>query len=178
MSTSVPGIFTQSVFSGVAKRATTQKAAAAGFAQIFTTMLAHQMHQSMVGDDVGPMGIGGGASGDIYGSLLDQAMGTTLAKSKSMAGLTRMISRGLGRQSHPVALALKNSLLKVANSSTVGGLQIGRRENATENAAMMQRSSQFGSGTLSGRDARGPILLPPRSESVAPLLLPPSPLEG
>jgi hypothetical protein len=63
MSTSVPGIFTQSVFSGVAKRATTQKAAAAGFAQIFTTMLAHQMHQSMVGDDVGPMGIGGGASG-------------------------------------------------------------------------------------------------------------------
>ena len=92
MSISTPGVFTHSVFSG-ATRQTNQKAAAMGFAQIFTTMLAKQMRQSMVGAENGPMGIGGGATGDIYGAFIDQAMGKTLASSKSMAGLTRMISR-------------------------------------------------------------------------------------
>ena len=68
---------------------TNQKAAAAGFAQIFTTMLAKQMRESMVGQENGPMGIAGGATGDIYGSFLDQAMGKALANSKSMSRLNK-----------------------------------------------------------------------------------------
>ncbi len=175
MSSSVPGIFSQSVFSGGAKRQTNQKAAAAGFAQIFTTMLAKQMHQSMVGEDTGPMGIGGGASGDIYGSLLDEALGKTLAKSKSMAGLTNLIDRQMSAPRHPIASALKNSLVKIAatDPARLTSGQLGRGI-----ATGIERSSQFGTGGAFRTDARGPILLPPAPAGVAPLLQPPSPLEG
>jgi hypothetical protein len=174
MSASVPGVFSHSVFSG-ATRQTTQKAAAAGFAQIFTTMLAKQMHQSMVGEDTGPMGISGGASGDIYGSLLDQALGKTLAKSKSMAGLTRMIDRQMSGPRHPVASAFKDSLTKVAamDPSRPAPGQLG-----SGIATGIERSSQFGTGGAFRSDARGPVLLPPAPATMAPLLQPPSPLEG
>jgi Rod binding domain-containing protein len=176
MSASVPGVFSQSIFSGGATRPTNQKAAAAGFAQIFTTMLAKQMHQSMVGEDTGPMGIGGGASGDIYGSLLDQALGKTLAKSKSMAGLTKMISRQLSGPRHPIASAFKDSLIKVAASEPSRAAS-GRLADGIE--TVMERSSQFGTGGVFGSDSRGPVLLPPApAGGVAPLLQPPSPLEG
>jgi hypothetical protein len=60
MAVSVPGIFGHSAFSGGATRKTDQKAAAAGFAQVFTNMLAKRTHQSMVGEDSGPMGTEGG----------------------------------------------------------------------------------------------------------------------
>jgi Rod binding domain-containing protein len=176
MPISVPGVFSQSVFSGSATRQTNQKAAAAGFAQIFTTMLAKQMHQSMVGEDSGPMGISGGASGDIYGSLLDGALGKTLAKSKSMAGLTKMISRQLSGPRHPIASAFKDSLIKIAASAPTRS-ETGRLADGI--ATVMERSSQFGTGGVFGTDSRGPILLPPApAGGVAPLLQPPSPLEG
>jgi len=175
MPVSVPGVFGHSVFTGGANRATSQTAAAAGFAQIFTTMLAKQMHQSMVGEDTGPMGIGGGASGDIYGSLLDQALGNTLAKSKSMAGLTRMINRQLSGPRHPVAAAFKSSLTRVASSESLGAVT-GQRMDGIE--TVMQRTSQNGTTAGFPSDARGPILLPPAPTDMAPLLQPPSPLEG
>jgi Rod binding domain-containing protein len=175
MPASVPGVFSHSVFSGGATRQTSQKVAAAGFAQIFTTMLAKQMHQSMVGEDTGPMGIGGGASGDIYGSLLDQALGKTLAKSKSMAGLTKMINRQLSGTRHPVASAFKNSLTRIAASEPsrtamaqgTGGIE-----------TVMERSSQIRTGGAFRSDSRGPVLLPPAPIELAPMLQPPSPLEG
>jgi Rod binding domain-containing protein len=174
MPISVPGIFGHSAFSGTVKK-TDQKAAAAGFAQIFTTMLATQMRQSMVGEDNGPMGTSGGASGDIYGSLLDQALGKTLAKSKSMQGLTKMINRQLSGARNPVASALKNSLIKM--DDTRGTLpEAGRLGSGI--ATVMERSSQFGTPGTLGSDARGPILLPPAPTEMAPLLQPPSPLEG
>jgi len=175
MPVSVPGVFAHSVFSGGATRPTSQKAAAAGFAQIFTTMLAKQMHQSMVGEDSGPMGISGGASGDIYGSMLDQALGKTLAKSKSMAGLTKMISRQMSGPRHPVASAFKDSLIKVA-AMEPPSLETGRLTGGI--ATAMEHASRFGTGGEFPSDARGPILLPPAPSAMAPLLQPPSPLEG
>ena len=175
MPVSVPGIFTQSVFSGGATKQTDQKVAAAGFAQIFTTMLAHQMHQSMVGEDSGPMGISGGASGDIYGALLDQALGKTLAKSKSMKGLTAMISRGLRGPRHPIASAFKDSLINMDQTRTVRPAS-GQQGNGIE--TVMAHSAQLGTSRSMRSDARGPILLPPAPSEMAPLLQPPSPLEG
>jgi Rod binding domain-containing protein len=175
MPISVPGIFAHSVFSGGTVKKTDQKAAAAGFAQIFTTMLAHQMHQSMVGEDTGPMGTSGGASGDIYGSLLDQALGKTLAKSKSMQGLTKMISRQFSGPRHPIAAAFQNSIIKMDGAR--GTLpEAGRLGSGI--ATVMERSSQFGTAEGFGSDARGPVLLPPAPTEMAPLLQPPSPLEG
>jgi Rod binding domain-containing protein len=175
MSVAVPGIFSQSVFSGSATRQTSQKVAAAGFAQIFTTMLAKQMHQSMLGEDSGPMGTEGGSSGDIYGSLLDQALGKTLAKSKSMKGLTAMISRGLKDPSHPIASSFKDSLIKMDQTTTTTPIS-GHAKSGIE--TVMVHPSQI--GTMRGMriDARGPVLLPPAPTDMAPLLQPPSTLEG
>ncbi len=175
MPVSAPGVFSHSVFSGGATRPTNQKAAAAGFAQIFTTMLAKQMHQSMVGADTGPMGIGGGASGDIYGSLLDQALGKTLAKSKSMSGFTKIISREMSGPRHPIASAFKDSLIKVSATGPSSPI-MGRIASGIE--TVMERSSQFATGGGFHSDSRGPVLLPPAPDSMAPLLQPPSPLEG
>lgn len=175
MPAAVPGIFSHSVFSGGATRPTNQKAAAAGFAQIFTTMLARQMHQSMVGEDTGPMGIGGGASGDIYGSLLDQALGKTLAKSKSMAGLTKMISRELSGPRHPIASAFKDSLVRLVAFKPTS-TETGRLADGIE--TVIERSSQFRTGGGFRSDPRGPVLLPPAPGALAPLLQSPSPLEG
>jgi Rod binding domain-containing protein len=176
MAVSIPGVFGHSVFSGGATRATNQKAAAAGFAQIFTTMLAKQMRQSMVGEDAGPMGIGGGANGDIYGSMLDQALGKTLAKSSSMAGLTRMINRELTGARHPVASALKDSLVKVAARESLRP-ETGHLAHGL--ATSVEHRSQFGTSGAFRMDSRGPVLLPPAPAGVmAPLLQPPSPLEG
>ena len=53
------------------------------------------------------MGIGGGATGDIYGAFIDQAMGKALAGSKSMSQLNKMIDRELSGPRHPVSSALK-----------------------------------------------------------------------
>ena len=175
MPASVPGIFGHSAFSGTATRQTNQKAAAAGFAQIFTTMLAHEMHHSMLGDDAGPMGTSGGASGDIYGSLLDQALGTALAKSKSMSGLTKMINRGLSSPRHPIASAFKDSLIK-AQPSAPARSETGRIASGIK--TVMERVSHFGTAAVSRSDARGPVLLPPAPTQMAPRLQPPTALEG
>ncbi|HLX37456.1 MAG TPA: rod-binding protein [Candidatus Binataceae bacterium] len=172
MPATVPGIFARSFFSGGATRQTSQKSAASGFAQVFTTMLAHELHHSMLGEDSGPMGTSGGASGDIYGSLLDQAMGKALAKSKSMAGLTRMISRGLSGPRHPIASAFKDSLIKAQPSSSIStGSETGHERDGIR--TVMGRVSQFGTPAISGSDARGPVLLPPAPTEMAPLLQPP-----
>lgn len=177
MPASVPGIFAHSVFSGGVSKPTNQKAAAAGFAQIFTTMLAKQMHQSMVGADTGPMGTNGGASGDIYGSLLDQALGKTLAKSKSMSRLTQMIDRDLSGPRHPIASAFKDSLVRVNfEPSRPAHTETGRATRGI--ATAMEHTSRFGAEGVMRSDSRGPVLLPPAPSTMAPVLQPPSPLEG
>jgi Rod binding domain-containing protein len=172
MSTSSPGIFghsgifSRSVFSGGAIRQTNQKAAAAGFSQIFTTMLAKQMRESTVGTDKGPMGIGGGATGDIYGSFIDQAMGKALANSKSMSQLNKMIERQLVDPRHP-----GNAASKASPSSQNQFVR-----NAVLGAASSSLSPIY-TGVTMTNDARGPLLLPPAPASSAPVLLTP-PSEG
>jgi Rod binding domain-containing protein len=175
MATSTPGIFVHSVFSGGSSRQPDQKAAAAGFTQIFTTMLAHQMHQSMVGADTDPMGTGGGASGDIYGSMLDQALGKTLAKSPSMKGLTQMISRELAGPRHPIASAFKEALLRM---DTAGATRPNSGQLADGIETVMAHPVRSETRGVMHSDKRGPVLLPPAPLGLAPVLQPPSPLEG
>jgi Rod binding domain-containing protein len=173
MSVSSAGVFTRSVFSGATPQ-TSQKAAAAGFAQIFTTMLAKQMRQSMVGPENGPMGTGGGATGDIYGAFLDQAMGKALASSKSMSQLNKMIDRELSGPRHPVS--------STSASAKPSALELARNARL-ESAAQMGTVATTGvlspvyTGVTMPADAHGPILLPPSPSVTAPVLLPP-PSEG
>jgi Rod binding domain-containing protein len=162
---SISGVFTGSIFKGTTPQ-TKQKAAAAGFAQIFTTMLAKQMRQSMVGAENGPMGIGGGATGDIYGSFIDSAMGKALANSKSMNQLNRMITRELAGPRHP-----GNAASKASSSSANQFVR-----NAVLRAASSSLSPIY-TGVTMTNDARGPQLLPPAPASSAPVLLTP-PSEG
>src|SRR5574337_1255373 len=96
-------VFTRPVY-GRDKAAGQQKAAT-GFTQIFTSMLAGQMRRAMVGPDKGAMGTSSGASGEIYGALLDQALGKTLANSGAMARMRAMIGRSLSRSAHGVGSA-------------------------------------------------------------------------
>jgi len=171
---STQGVFSRAVFSGTVPQ-TKQKAAAAGFAQIFTTMLAQQMRQSMVGEDNGPMGISGGATGDIYGAVLDQAMGKALANSKSMSRLNAMIDREISGHRATGSAA--------TSTSKADGIELAR--NARTRIAASLVSTPETNGTVSPiytnatmpTDARGPVLLPPSPSSTAPLLLTP-PNEG
>lgn len=161
MSLSGPGIFTRSTFSS-ASRETNQKEAAMAFAQIFTTMLAKQMRESMVGAETGPMGIGGGATGDIYGSFIDEAMGKALAGSKSMSQFTKMINREISGR-HAAMSSGKdpkpNSIALVHNTETSGA------------------PSPIYTGVTMPADKLGPVLLPPSPSPTAPVLLTP-PSEG
>ncbi len=173
MSVSTPGVFNRSMFASATPQ-TSQKAAAAGFAQIFTTMLAKQMRQSMVGSDNGPMGISGGATGDIYGAFIDQAMGKALAGSKSMSQLNKMIDRELSGPRHPVSSAskdVKTGPIQLARVTRMKGApMVGTLETAGT-------TSPIYTGVTMPADAQGPILLPPSPSSAAPVLLPP-PSEG
>jgi Rod binding domain-containing protein len=167
---SIPGVFGRAVFAGAVPQ-TKQKVAAAGFAQIFTTMLAKQMRQSTVGEDNGPMGIAGGATGDIYGSFLDDAMGKALAGSKSMRRLNQMIDNSLSKSNHTAT----------STSAKSEGLQLARNailQNRSNSALESTDSvSPLYTGVTMPADARGPILLPPSPPAAAPLLLHP-PTEG
>ena len=170
---SISGVFSHAVFSGTTPQ-TKQKVAAAGFSQIFTTMLAKQMRQSMVGEDNGPMGISGGATGDIYGAFLDQAMGKALANSKSMSRFNKTIERELSGHS---------SSSSTTASSNSGALELVRNARQQSVSSLVSTIETKGAvspnytGVTAPADAHGPVLLPPRPSTAAPLLLTP-PTEG
>jgi Rod binding domain-containing protein len=169
----IKGVFTGSVFKGAAGQ-TKQTAAAAGFAQIFTTMLAKQMRTSMVGPENGPMGIGGGATGDIYGSFLDQAMGKALASSKSMSQFNKSIERELSGPSHSAGSTRsgsKPSAMELARGARLDSASM------VGSAATTSGVSPIYTGVAMPADAHGPVLLPPSPSVTAPVLLPP-PSEG
>ena len=171
---SVSGVFGHEVFSGTTPQ-TKQKAAAAGFSQIFTTMLAKQMRESMVGQDNGPMGISGGATGDIYGAFLDQAMGKALANSKSMSRFNKMIDRELSGHSRSASTA--------SAGSKVDPLLLARNARIQNAASLVSTIETNGAvspsytGVTMPADAHGPVLLPPSPSITAPVLLTP-PTEG
>jgi len=120
------------------------------------------------------MGIGGGASGDIYGAFIDQAMGKALASSKSMRQFNKMIDRELSGPRHTVSSALKD--LKP------GAIDLARN-GRPGSASLMSTPETIGAlspiytGVAMPTDGHGPILLPPSPSSAAPVLLPP-PSEG
>jgi Rod binding domain-containing protein len=145
---SVDGIFSVPVFGG--SKETQKNQAATGFTQVFASMLAKQMREALAGEDKGPLGTGGGATGDIYGAFLDQAMGHALANSPTMKPLNQEIERELS--------GMKPAVAKSA---------------APVSAAL----TQIGADAALPSDSRGPLLLPPEPTSVA-LVLPPPPSLG
>ena len=98
---SVDGIFSVPIFGG--PKETQKNQAATGFTQVFASMLAQQMREALAGEDKGPLGTGGGTTGDIYGSFLDQAMGRALANSPALKPLNRAIERELSGTKPAVA---------------------------------------------------------------------------
>jgi Rod binding domain-containing protein len=136
--------------------------AAVGFSQLFASMLAKQMRNAMVGDGEGPLGTGGGTSGDIYGSFFDEAMGRTLASSPAMKPLNQAIERELAGPHH-----LHET--RTANGETVASKShIAIAPEVTRSKTSWDFSS----------DSRGPLLLPPEPTAVASVLPPPPPLKG
>ncbi len=172
MSVSIPGIFTQSAFGGGKTQPTKQKVAAAGFCEIFTSMLAKQMRESLVGQDSGPMGIGGGTTGDIYGSFLDQAMGKALAGSKSMSQLKMMIEREVGGPRQGTGSQRK---LPGSSTATLAYNAYPSQEALLAGSSSLGAASPSYTGVSAISDANGPLLLPPSSTGSAPNLLPPTP---
>lgn len=172
MAVSIPGIFTDSVFSGGVTRPTDQKTAAAGFSAIFTSMLAKQMREAMVGEDSGPMGLGGGSAGEIYGSFLDQALGKAVAGSKSMNQLNLMIERELGGPRQDAGSQFK---APGASAATVAYNAYSSRMAVLAGPGLGNIVSPSYTSVSPTSDANGPLLLPPSSSGSAPNLLPPTP---
>lgn len=176
MSNVVKGIFGSAIFGD---KNLQRRNAAEGLSQTFATILSRQMRQSMVGADAGPMGIAGGATGDIYGSFMDDAMGKLLARSPAMKSLNAALERDLGGAHNSAAPGLngKTQLIEkidraVLASATPAELSVpflGRSETPS--------MSQFRTTTAQA-DNRGPLLLPPAASSMAPDLPPPSRLKG
>lgn len=175
-------IFGQPVFGAERNREADRKKATQGFSEIFATILAKQMRQSMVSADKGPMGIGGGTSGDIYGAFFDQAMGKVLANSTAMKPLNRMIDRGLGGPRHPPVSAHGAPAEQSIGDAKLAALDkaVLLDETRDEKSVVPLAAGMGGLATrkLLPSDARGPLLLPPAPSSAAPVLLPPSSLEG
>lgn len=151
--------------------------AAQGFTQVFAAILAKQMRESSLGADNGPMGTGGGVSGDVYGAFFDQAIAGVLAKSSAMRDLNSSIVRELGGS---------NRLDRSADPSRETGVtKIVQRPGAlSDNLSLASGNSVLGSdptlisalsasaGQMSA-DLRGPVLLPPKPSSMAFFLPPP-----
>jgi hypothetical protein len=178
MSIFANGIFNRATAGGGTEKAK-RAGAASGFSQIFTTMLVNKMREAM-GSDKGPLGTGGGASGNIYGAFFDQAMGSALAHSKAMMPLNKVIERGLAGPRHPISGAVGGPVNRTSRSSSEGGIEKVSFRSSPADTAL------FSSGTLASRpaadealpsDARGPVMLPPAPRAMAPVL-PPPPVKG
>jgi len=155
-----------------------QQKAAAGFTQIFTSMMAGQMRRAMVGADKGVMGTSGGASGEIYGALMDQALGKTLAGSRAMARMRATIGRSLSRSARATGGAGSRTYpySAIVRAQNVAQLQ-SALDSATPGSRMSPAMSRFGSIVATADVDRGPILAPPMPSSTASFLPPPSDLK-
>jgi Rod binding domain-containing protein len=175
-------IFGKTIYGARADSQTDRKHAAESFTEIFASMLSKQMRQSMVGPDKGPMGIAGGSSGDIYGSFFDQAMGHALANSRAMEPLNRLIRRELAGSRHPDATgnhggsqSLSGAEEKLAGLRRVALINSVRDETAVPSQVIPHAMPlPFETDGATPSDEHGPLLLPPRPTTVAPLLRAPS----
>jgi Rod binding domain-containing protein len=174
------GIFGRPTIGGENTKGNRIKAAQA-FTQVFTTMMASEARKAYVGSDKGPMGINGGTSGNIYGSFFDQAMGSTLAHSKSMKPLTDIIERGMeGPKKTGASASQGRSRKSQASNNRILPVSFDpdTSEAATKVVDSVAALRQFGTDLNLSSDSRGPVLLPPEPTAMAPVLPPPSPIEG
>jgi len=174
MANIVQGIFTRPMFSG--DKSAQQKQAAQGFSQVFATILARQMRQSTVGADQGPLGLEGGASGNIYGAFMDDAMGKLLAASPAMKALNQSLARELAgprRTALPLTDSGRSHLIQGIDRTLFTAAI--RDETAVPSADSVTRQVSQSEALLeTSDDGRGPRLLPPPPHSMAPEL--PQPL--
>jgi len=174
MTTITNPVFNHQVFATPGRTQTDKNGAVQGFAQIFASMLSTELRRGPLGSDKGPMGIGGGATGDVYGAFFDQAIAKVLARSPAMKPLNDMVSRQLGGPASPKSapgiaprapLSQAHKALAQPVSYTVAAPGI-----PSEPAA------STGSSNSTATDGRGPLLLPPRPATFAPVLPPPTTL--
>lgn len=177
MATEINGIFDRSLF-GVSRNGRADKQSATqGFSQIFATLIAKQMREAFQGKDNGPMGTGGGATGDIYGAFLDEAMGNALARSPAFSQINSMIERELGGPGHTADPTRREPSIKgtarggnppeTLNMASID--ELFGRVPAAPITALPVHASEIDLPS----DERGPVLLPPGPSATAPILPPP-----
>jgi len=178
MSNVVQGLFNRAVFGAQDLQ---RRNAAQGLSQTFATILSRQMRQSMVGADTGPMGIAGGATGDIYGSFMDDAMGKLLARSPAMKSLNAALERELGgahNSAAPRGLDGKSRLIEKLDRAVLASAEPAELSVPFSSPAETPAVSEFRTAAIARADDRGPLLLPPAPAEMAPDLPPPSKLGG
>jgi Rod binding domain-containing protein len=162
-------VFSHQVFAASARREPDKRTAVQGFAQIFASMLCSEMRHGILGADSGPMGIAGGATGDIYGSFLDQAMGKALAKSPAMKSLNDIVSRQLDGP----GFRRTAGMAPWAAPLPAPGRSLPPQARSTPALATVSAPGDEIGPAGSIADDRGPLLLPPRPAMFAPPLPPP-----
>jgi hypothetical protein len=176
---SVDGIFSRPMIATANDKSARAKAAQS-FGAIFTSMVAAAMRRAMVGEDKGPMGIGGGASGDIYGAMFDQAIGASLARSPSMKRFNDSIERELDgaamRRIDRAHATFSESELVSRTVAVRDTRDFGHVPASVHSAPAHKSRIEQDRGMPV--DNRGPLLLPPQPSAMAPNLPPPSQLEG
>ena len=171
MSTIANTLFKQPVI-GAPERKSDARAAAQGFAQIFGSMVAKGMRSAFVGDDGGLGGEGDGGS-DIYSAMFDEAIGKSLANSPVMKPLNKLLLReATGHGAAASAPHTTQVSMLTAGASGLTETASGHGSNAATAAI------SAGNSILPASNDRGPVLLPPEPASMAPVLPPPSLLEG
>jgi Rod binding domain-containing protein len=179
MASIVSTIFDRPLVGGAEKKSDAHQAAQS-FSQVFATMLAKEMRKALVGEDKGPMGVGGGAQGDIYASFFDEAMGKALARSAAMKPLNRMVFRELDGAHNPAQTASGAKRAHGAGQDKEGALACGVRETIarTGSSSATLQKINFHTAHAPSTDNRGPVLLPPPANPMAPILPAPSLLEN
>ncbi len=172
MTTIANPVFSRQVFATPGRRQTDKNGAVQGFAQLFASILCSQLRRGILGSDSGPMGIAGGATGDIYGSFLDQAMGKALAKSPAMKSLNDIVSRQLDGQSLRRAAAGKSSVASPLSGPGMPSVPPAPPTAPLSPASGPEEAVDPAAGSTINDD-RGPLLLPPRPAIFAPALPPP-----
>ena len=176
MANPVSSIFTKPVFRGGLGTTDAKQRAVGGFSEIFGGIVAKEMRTAMIGDDA----MGDSASSDIVGGLFDQAMGHALSKSKAMKPINDLLDRELnGMEPHhangaAVAPVHGSGALRVAalNYRSSGRIAAPRTELTPKRVSSSETSVSIPDGS------RGPTLLPPPPTDMAPVLSPPSSVEG
>ncbi len=174
MTTTASPVFSQQLFATPARSQTDKNGAVQGFAQIFASMLSTELRRGAFGSDKGPMGIGGGATGDVYGAFFDQAISKVLARSPAMKPLNDMISRQLGGPGNQKSASGVKGVTPVLETGKTLAQPVGYTVGAPPVAS--EPAVSTGSSNATATDSRGPLLLPPPPAMFAPVLPEPTTL--